>query len=484
MNFDFFWELLKSSGALWLGVYILTRGGSQGRSGITAMALILWSLSPFSMAMAGVSDAAGLRFWLPFLVGVWPITVSCIGAMALSLAGEVLDQAWQPRLRTAYHALIMSGVVLGSLAAFTALVFDYATIDHAPERAIDSNFAAVGSAEALYIAYLNIIPLITVAILTWVVIQAWRNHSENARGLNFMAAASWAWLIGLLLQRYITRESINASDLVFNHLSDPIFALAVALFGWGMVQHNALIRGRIMRSDFLLSLSGLGMTVLVFAILPWLVGRWLYRFDQPVTHFLLLSGTWLAIWSHMLINYTRRWLERVLIGGATTVVHEQVEEVIQASREGVPLSDTFDELAIIRKKALVHEHVNKQLLRSLNTADGLDQLAASPLQELDIVRQNLPAHATDRQKSAEIITLLEKAYLGLVSAEVAPSNRQRELLEILKLRLQDGLDRSTIPLRLHMHPRKYDRLLSDGITQLADVILELENEKSRITNVE
>ncbi|MGB1251880.1 MAG: hypothetical protein ACPG8W_14770 [Candidatus Promineifilaceae bacterium] len=478
MEIAFFWELLKSVGALWLGAYILTRGGAHGRSQMAAMAMILWSLSPFSIAMATVSEDTNLRFWLRFLVGVWPITIGFFFGTAMSLVSDVLAVNWHPswraRMRAFYQVVIVMGITLGCFAAFSDLVYDYSTVQNVSGHWIDNSFRRAGSAEPLYTFYRSFIPLLLIIVITWAMIQARRDQLPNARGLLFLMLSGWVWFAGLLLRRLLYSELITGNGFIYDNLADPAFVLALALLGWGMVQHNAIMRGRIVLRDFLLSMAGLIVIVLGFAVLPWLIARAMYPFEGPVTYFLLLVMTWIAVWTHMLIEIVRQRVDIVFVGDTAATVREEVADVMQANLEGVSLEETFDELDLIRKKAMVRETVNKQLLRALNSAEGQLQLAASPLQTLQIVQNGLSEHATDRQKASGILSLLEQGLERLSSAETNPSNRQQELLQILNLRLKDGLDRTDITQRMHLHPRKYDRLLTDGVAQLADAIFELE----------
>ena len=475
MEIAFFWELLKSAGALWLGLYVLTRGGAQGRSGMTALALIMWSLSPFSVAMIGVSDAGALQFWLRFLVGVWPITVACIFGMSLSLAGELLPEVRRERLRTIYHAVLILGIVIGTLAAITNLVFDYTTAQQSIGRVIGNSFQSGGTLEPLYNAFRFVMPVLSITVLTLFVLRRWGSSYANTVGVRYVTLAGWIWLVALTLQWLLYDVAANSrTDFIYNHLTDPIYMLAVVLFCWGLVQHNAMMRGRVVRRDFLLSLATLAIIVTAFGLIPWQVGRRLATFDDPLQWFLLLASTWIAVWTHMLFGMAQRWLDKLIIGDAGSLVRGEVDELMQASREGASLDETMDGLSQLRVKALVHESVSKQLLRAMNTVDGSGVLASSQLHQLAIVQSFYPENPTDRQKSSAVIMLLERALDALVSAETTPSTHQQELLQILTLRIRDGLDRSDITTRHHIHPRKYDRLLSDGITQLADAILELE----------
>ena len=475
MELTFFWELLKSVGALWLGAYALTRGGWYGRAQMAATALILWSLSPFSVAMMAVSDDQSVQFWLRFLIGVWPLTIGFLFGTSMSLVSDSLSDVWRPRLRTVYQLVIVAGVVLGCFGAFSNLVYVYESAQWVSGQWLDGSFAATGSAEPVYRLYQLVIPLLLVVIMTWAVLQTRQSQQPHVMGMRYVMAAGWVWMLGLLLRRIVYSGQLVRDGFLFNNLVDPVFVLAIALFGGGMVQHNAIMRGRVVMRDFLLSLAGLLLIVFGFGFLPWALASTLYPFESPLGYFLLLMMTWIAVWTHMLIEMARQRVDIVLVGDTAATVREEVADVMQANLQGLPLEETFDELELIRKKALIRESVNKQLLRALNSAEGQTQLASSALQTLRVVQAQLPEHATERQKASAILTLLEQSLVVLTSADkVAPSARQQELLQILTLRLKDGLDRADITQRLHVHPRKYDRLLTDGVAQLADVIFELE----------
>ncbi len=472
----FFWDLFKGAAALWLALYIFTRGGIHNRPWMAAAALSVWSLSPFSIAIARTVPPDDALFWLRVITAVWSMTIGFFFGVALSLAKELSSSAWKTPLDWISQAILMLGLVIGFLSGLTNLIFDFQSTTSTIANFIPSNFSNLGILQPLYLIYTTATPILLVIILVWSYQQSKQSSEQGDTGLRLLVVASVLWLAGLLIRNVLYFEGIAGNGRVLLiTLSDLLFVATVALLGWSVAKYNAIVQQKIILKDFLFSGLGFITIILAYAFVPWLLGRTIFTFDALTTKILTLFLTGIAVLTHMLIETTRIRVRNLLPPEPAVALQNEVSHLLKSSREGTPLTESIKTLDKIRQNTAVREQINKQLIRNLHHPDENFDIDALPLFNLTVLQKRISEGITQRQKMSQLIYFFQEA-IAYINNEMPLANRRKEeITQILNLRIHEGLERADITLRLHMHPRKYDRLFAEGLALLADACIEMEN---------
>lgn len=449
----FLWGLVQCAVALWIGLFVLTRDWNEMRSRAVGGALVTWSLVPFGQAMLAVSTPPAAARWLPLIVGAWPITVGFLFGVAFTYVTARAPVGWQATFHNIGRGVGIVGLLLGCLAAITNRIYDYSSLLPNGANFIDGNFGRFGPLKPLYTLYLAAVPLaiIIIALLEW--------RRDRSRGIACATAGALSWGAALTIQAIIARTvapSPAPSPLLLT-LALPLFILGFALLAWAIFRHHAILSQALLQNDLLTALVELGLILTLFSLLPTLIARLFGPLSAAVC-FAILAATVLAI----LLSHLRLPIRRIIDG--------------QLSPAAVPTSaagDADDDASAVDYAALIDATVNKQLLRTIHSAEKFNTLAHSPLQTLPVIQNSLPANPTDRQKATAVVTLLHRALDRLGRDPAAVSSQRDEMLHILNYRVRDNLSRADITARLHIHPRKYDRLLAEGVRLLGDAIVEL-----------
>ncbi|MEM7335316.1 MAG: hypothetical protein AAF490_24780 [Chloroflexota bacterium] len=475
-DLTFFWDLFKGAAALWLALYIFTRGGLHNQPWMAAAALSIWSLSPFSIAIARTVSPDEALFWLRIITAVWPMTIGFFFGVALSLAKELSPSVWKTPLDWVSQAILLFGLLLGALSGLTNLIFNFQSATGEINNFLPSNFNQFGSLHSIYLVYTTATPILLVIILLWSNQQVKASDKRVDTGLQLLVMASVLWLAGLIIRNVLYLDSIvgnGRTALIIT--SDLLFAATVTLLGWSVAKHNAIVQQKIIFKDFIF--SGLGLTVIMaaYAWLPWLLGQTIFTFDTVTAKILTLFLTGVAVLTHMLIETTRLRVRNLLPPEPSAAMENEVSHLLRSSRGGISVIESIKTLDKIRQNTAVREQINKQLIRNLHHPDENFDIDALSLLDLSIVRNRIPKEATNRQKMSQLIYLFQEA-ITFINDEMLLSNRRKDdIIKVLDLRIKEGLERADITLRLHMHPRKYDRLFAEGLALLADACIEMEN---------
>lgn len=476
----YFWLLFQGATALWLGLYVLTRGGIQNRPWMMAMALGIWSLSPFSAVAAAAFPAPASHAWLRIIAAVLPIIIGFFFGVTLSLASEDVSKERKTAVNRISQGMLIAGFVLAVLCSSTNLVFDYRTAPTTLQSLLTNNFTTFGPLLPFYLTYTVATPLLLLLILLIVYRYHRQMDTPSQTEIVLIVWAAGAWLLGLmvrnveLLLRRTAVLTTSAPRTAVTVGGDLLFVAAILLLGWSIARHNAIIRGRVILRDFALSAFGFLLILLAYLVLPLLLNRFFFQFDTATVRGMGLFFVITAVFTHMLLETVRRQAASVVQPSAVARLQGEMSDLLSDSRQGTPLDQSLAQLEQLRNRTEIRQHIDKQLLRDLQSAEGHANLLDSPLLTLYAIRQQLPSTPTERQKISGLFDLLTKAVAKLEANPALLGRRGDEILQILRLRLDEGLDRAEITLRLHMHPRKYDRLLNQGLDHLADAVIELE----------
>lgn len=472
--------LTLTSGAfvLWMGLFIITRDPRHLRAWLAGLAMIAISFLPFGEAIYRVSlSAPNHVFWERLVLVSVPIASGLWFHVAVTLAIEV----FQPRQRR-WQILGWAATGLGLLLALANSAAPLTEIEELYRGDANScqALACIAGPDSYSWVY-------------WLSVRALQGGSSLVYALTFLRARrqrhpsriSLQWLLLAAVMFFLTGLALDTYRLHITPLAlfQLLLIVSLALLGWSIAKYNALFQARVLEQDLLMSLGVLGLILLAYNLIPLGLSLWFVRLQlisSPLSVFQLALGTGMAVITHLFIDQVRLRLDSLFDDENRVRLRGEIIRLIQDSREGLTLEATFIQLDQIKTRSLIHQHINKQLLRELDSPDATSALAASPLQSLRRVQtmlsieEPIPDAVPEIRKAGAIVQLLDQALRRLEEADGPNRPRRNEQLSILRLRITQGLDRATIIRRMNIHPRQYDRLLNYGISQLADAVFEME----------
>lgn len=469
----------------WLGAFIVTRDGQNLRSRLAAAAFVLLALWYFSTAMMidRQESEFGRTFWFRVaLLVTLPATVLWFQA-ALMLMLDV----HQPKRRTLWARLgwvvVVLGVALAAANSLSRLALGAEPIP--PMEAFGAcRYYCVGLGNPLLMSlgyFLDVANLTTSILFTLSYLRARRHQLPGQSGLLWLTVAGYLFLVARLS---VYGVRVGALQSQVPALLSVISGLMI---GWGIGKYNALVKQRVLERDILLAFIEFCQIVVGYIALPLLgvqalrprgiVGGGLDVFQLGVV-------TLLAVLTYSTITQVRRRIDLTVSADPAARLRSSVTALIEDSGQGAPLTATMQALELAAPRALINEYVDKQLLRKLDAPDSLEYLANCPLQNLAYVLHTLTdayrttgTLASDNERAGAILHLLREAAHRIKLKAEQGGGRQLNVAEVLWLRLEKGLDRAAITQQLNIHVRTYDRLLDEGVAQLADAVFELEKQQ-------
>lgn len=471
----------------WLGAFILTRDNQNLRSRLAAAAFVLLALWYFSTAMMidRQESEFGRTFWFRVALLVTLSATVLWFQAALLLVLDVLE----PRRRTLWARLgwviVVLGFALSAINSLSTLALGAGPIP--PMEAFGAcRYYCVGLGSPLLMGlgyFLDVADLATSILFSFVYVRARRRQLPGQSGLLWLTVASYLFLVARLSVYGVRVGAVQSQ------VPALLSVISGLMIGWGIGKYNALVKQRVLERDLFLAFIEFGLIVAGYIALPLLGAAVL----QPrgivagrLDVFQLGLVTLLAVLTHTTITQVRRRIDLTVSADPAAQLRSSVAALIEDSGQGAPLATTIHALDLVAPRALINQYVDKQLLRKLDAPDSVAYLANCPLQDLAYVTHILRdvyhtsgRLASDNERAGAVLRLLHEAAYKVKAGAEGIGGRQQSVVEVLCLRLVEGLERAAITRRLNIHVRTYDRLLEEGVEQLADTVFELEKQHRR-----
>jgi len=276
------------------------------------------------------------------------------------------------------------------------------------------------------------------ALNVWV---AWRSALDPERRRCF----AWLFLAGLLFiggANSLALLNWLLPGTIPLWVGDLLLAAAMVAMAWNLAAYSLLVRGQVIRTDFLYFVSALLLVALVYGLVVLLVRP---APDFEVIQLLALLGP-LVIFSHALVDVLRRLLDRAFFAEDVQQLRSTLGSVAQAAAMDADLPALLDEA-----QAEIARVSSQHVLR---------------LTEQALRRLNSPAALADCELSTRVPAVLAAAceQLGLPAASAAnPVDRAHALREVLRSGIERlkpaDADADSTPAALQYHILREEYLL-------------------------
>jgi hypothetical protein len=454
-------NFLTLAGAVWLGVYLVTRSPRSLIAWLTG--LTLWSLAGLFLNVllavypppSAVSTSSWLRIILPF----WPVTE--INEPSAWLQGWSVAPAiafWHHattimrpgRLNTWRWIRVLSAYAL----AIAAIILQASTPFLFP----------VGGGDPLYLNTLQAGPLYPVFATGLVIFSAaslinlLRSAHETPfymprRQLNTLAAAT---LVAGLVGPVSIAGSALGYPIPMLAISLPL-GIAVGLIGFGVARYSALMEGRTMLRDFLYNALAVGSVMLFYLVVISLLAA-AYALPAILT---ILVVT-LAIFTHALISLARTALDTIFFRGRTRELRTSLRNLARLAAEQGELAErlslAFDSICTsVRATFGVMLDVRGGNIHTLTAYRWRERPLTMPVEGLladDVVHLDPGQLAPPFEEAALLIPLYaEEDQLGALLLGRPENGVQYSLTDLE--RLLDPSDRLAIAIRDHQREAAY-----------------------------
>lgn len=468
----------------WLGMFILTRDRQNSRSWFVMLAFIALAVWYFSTAMVHVTQGNSFGRTLWFRISLAAIvTAYTLWFQATVLLSLALFRPNHPRRWLGVGlVVVISGLALAVISSLTDLVLHGRPVPAITSFGTCSYYCLaidnpVIQAIWVFTAATDVTMALVYSIAYW---KERRANRPTQVGFLWLAAASYLFLIARLAVFGVQANWLSS------HTPAWLSAISALMIGWGIGKYNALVKGRVIERDALRSFIEFLLILAGYVILPVISVGLLQPSgiaDKPINVFQMGLLTLLAVLTHTTLTQVRGQIDLRVSADPTAQLRHNVANLLQDSQQGAPLVVTVNALDLTATRALIDQYVDKQMLRRLDMPDSLEHFATHPLQSLSSVTHLLwemsqvtPITASRRERASALLQLLRNAMKRVEADANAGWLHHDVMVEILRLRLNEGFDRLEIVERLNLHPRTYDRLLDQGVQQLAAAIFELERE--------
>ncbi|MFQ6001978.1 MAG: GAF domain-containing protein, partial [Anaerolineae bacterium] len=298
--------------SLWLGFYLVTRSPRRRVSWLAA--LTLWSITCLffnNLLHLNIAPDETFPLWLTSFRGtVIPAPAFWFHLTILFLPPKVWK--WQRHLVAAAY-----------LAAAFLLIIGGATNQLLPGvTEAGRELASSRQAGALYPYFVGF-TLITLALALGNLTYGWL-HARGEPGASRQSAILWAaTLLGSAGAAYLT-ISIWQSLPIPTLPGEFSLGAGVCLLGYAVAKYDALIEGRVMRTDFLYSLLSTAVVTTFFLIFT---SALYLHYHLPFAVIILV--TVLAIISHSLYDGVRSFLDRLFYGRRYQVLRTNLRVLAQ-----------------------------------------------------------------------------------------------------------------------------------------------------------
>lgn len=297
-------DLVALAVSLSLGFYIVTRSPRSWTSWLAA--LTLWCLSLFFFHNALAINMPGSSL-LPMLQATMLLVPALWYHLSIELRRERTREqgrAWDPGLRTRTAALQVS-IVLAYATGIALLLLSVLMPGSATSPVTSAGlYSADAASDPLYpftTAYVLVLAALSLANL-W---QAYRRDSREVRRMQLrpLIIATVLAALGGLYTTIGIWLGIDLPELP----RDVAFGVAVALLGFAVARHNALVEGRVIGADLAYVLLTVG-SLAALAVLLALVLYWAGHEFSFITVVLVMV---LVISALMLYDGMRTTLDRL-----------------------------------------------------------------------------------------------------------------------------------------------------------------------------
>lgn len=432
--------------SLWLGFYLVTRSPRRRVSWLAA--LTLWSITSLffnNLFHLNLAPDETLPVWLTSFRGtVVPAPAFWLHLTVLFLPPKVWR--WQRYL-----------VAVAYLAAASLLIVGGATNQLLPGvTEAGRELASSRQAGALYPYFVGF-TFIALAFALGNLTYGWlRVRCEPT--VSLQSAILWAaTFLG-------STGAVYLSISIWRGLPIPTLpgelsvGAGVSLLGYGVARYDALVEGRVMRSDLLYSLLGTGVVTAFFLIFT---STLYFHYQLPFAIIILV--TVLAIISHSLYDGVRSFLDRLFYGRRYRALRTNLRLLAQEAGTYRQLPDQLQ--AILA--ALCHSLEASKGLIAIKEGQSLHVEAALPLQLRGRTLKPLPA-----EEVTPLTPQMADELLGM--ALLVPLHRGGE--EIGVLLLGERAEGAYSPEELD--------LLDDLSVQIGTIIQERHLQEEEIQKIE
>lgn len=492
----YFVNIISAVSFLWIGLYLLTRGGKSSVSVLTGMTCLIFSLYPFGNALGFFATSYyEYRFWEKATWWAAPLALAAwFSITSLILENAIKNQDFvQIRyvLKVLRGALILFAVIFILLGSFTNLIYIYDISEHSyvsDEKLYYRHDIIFGPIHPWYKSFL-IFAVVLAVISSFFVFRL--NNRENLihvdNGLKWILGAAILLATGAIMNVFS-----RMWWLVF--LGDVLILLGLLTFSASIIKYTTITNSKINRSDFFMSLVSISLILFIYLIVS--VMLVMTRAEQlqkmPKLFFLTTEKTYFN-WTQfsvgimflvilfMTYDHIRIYVIDYIVEEPNSDIRKRLFALIQASWHRTN-KEIISDLQEIKNREDIREeirrNVNRELLKSLNLSNSHALLAKSPLQKLISVQEILnergvsASQASEIEKADALTTLLKKAFQSINNQL---RRREKDTIgKVLNLCILKELPRQEILDEIGISSSSYDNYMNDGLELLSEEVFKIE----------
>lgn len=496
-------NMLSAVSFFWMGLYVVTRDWKHKISLVAGCTAILFSLFPLGNAL--VTTTYSYETFVFIQKATWWVAPLSIASWFF-ISVMILDNVVKNSVYKRYSVIInflkvlvpLFGIIFSYLGVATNLIFDYNAVPiYLPEKYYMVFKLILGPLNPFYDTFLFISVVISGINATIAYRFARKNQIESTMGLRFMFYAAIFMALGAI----ISSISFTLEKYLWSLFADLILLIGLLIFSYGVLKYNTLSSGYVIWTDLRLSLFTTMLLCLFYTLIHALFIFSESTFLQANPAYILSTTdnnlsffNWrqfsislmLLIGLFMTVDYLRLGMLGLITFGDENALQKKLLTLIQASA----YKSVTDDLEIIvkteRESQFVQDIVNDSITREfINNLDGLSSvaiLANSSLNNLEILKSkisNMANSAEDVTDSLKANILIEFIKEEIKNIYNNASNKQKKVIEIVKLRVCDGLARKDIlgikaEEGIFFSESTYDNHMNKAIILLKERVIEKE----------
>lgn len=489
-------NMVSALSFLWIGLYLLTRGGKLLTTLVAGCTSVLFSLYPLGNALGSTAATYyEFIFWQRYTWWTAPLALSgWFFLTTLILENEVSEnslrriQVW---MNIARYILIIIAGVFSVLGVISNLIYNYDVLGKTLDFGSRYFFrfeTIMGPLHLWYEIFLVICVLFAILGCTYAYWYNRKNKVEES-GLEWTLASAIVLAFGAMLSVF----SYLWEFLYLLFTADIMLLVGLFLFSTSIFKYTNIKKGDLNWADFKLSLATVSFILVVFLVgsMATIVAESDTLQKNPKLVFLLTQKRYFN-WTQFSINamyflalfmiydHLRIYILEYIVGKPKSDLNMRLLALVRAGGYNRDARAFRRDVQNIMEEQEIRESFNRQLFTDLSVSDSHKRLAASPLQNLQLVKNELisknipPESASELDRSDALLEVLKKSTRNVINK--FSTKNKATVGEVLKLYIIKGYTRKEI-ISKGFGEGSYDNYMNRGIEFILEEIIKLENDQ-------